>query len=80
MLTPRTQVISLPDMEAIKSFVSIVSVFPQEMDLRVNRYVVDAKSILGIMSLGPQPAVSLDIYGEDPESVIEAIREFTVAE
>ena len=80
MLTPRTQAISLPDMEAIKSFVAIVSVFPQEMDLRVSRYVVDAKSILGIMSLGPQESVNLDIYGEDPESVIEAIREFTVTE
>ena len=78
MLTPHTQMIALPDMEAIKSFVSIVSVFPQEMDLRVKRYVVDAKSILGIMSLGPQPSVALDIYGDDPESVVEAIREFCV--
>jgi len=78
MLTAHTVTVSLPDMETIKAFVAILCRYPQEMDLRSSRYVVDAKSILGIMSLGPQPSVFLDIYGEDAESVAEAIADFRV--
>jgi len=73
MLTPHTLVVSLPDLDHIKDFVAIISRFPQEMDLRASRYVVDAKSILGIMSLGPQATLYLDIYGGDVDRVRAAI-------
>ena len=35
--------------EHVKAFVQKVAVFPGELDLRSGRYVVDAKSILGIL-------------------------------
>ena len=33
----------------LKNFVSLVNRYPYDMDLRSGRYVVDAKSILGIL-------------------------------
>ena len=35
----------------VKNFVSLVNRYPYDMDLRSGRYVVDAKSILGIFSI-----------------------------
>ncbi|MCI9291548.1 MAG: HPr family phosphocarrier protein [Clostridia bacterium] len=37
--------------ESVKSFVNVISQYDFDMDLRCGRYVVDAKSILGIFSL-----------------------------
>ena len=35
----------------VKNFVRLVNRYPYDMDLRSGRYVVDAKSIMGIFSL-----------------------------
>lgn len=39
----------------VKNFVSLVNRYPYDMDLRSGRYVVDAKSILGIFSIDLSP-------------------------
>mgnify|MGYP000024315474 FL=1 len=39
------------------------------MDLRSGRYVVDAKSILGIFSLDLSKPVELEIFSEDEETI-----------
>ena len=44
-------VLSLNMAEYVKDFVQIVTKYNYDMDLRCGRYVVDAKSILGIFSL-----------------------------
>ena len=44
--------ILLKEAQNIKSLVSIINKYPYDIDLRSGRYVVDAKSILGIFSLG----------------------------
>jgi phosphotransferase system HPr-like phosphotransfer protein len=43
--------ISLQMASQVKAFVSIVQKYSYDIDLRSDRYVVDAKSILGIFSL-----------------------------
>ena len=43
--------ISLSSIEAVRNFVEIVRKFNEEIDLSSGRYVVDAKSIMGIFSL-----------------------------
>ena len=43
--------ILLKEAQNIKSLVSIINKYPYDIDLRSGRYVVDAKSILGIFSL-----------------------------
>lgn len=65
--------ISLASMEQAKQFVAIASRFPFEMDLRSGRYVVDAKSILGILSLGNRANILLDIYASECADFLEAI-------
>ena len=72
--------IILPTMEDAKSFVAVVARYPMEMDLRIGRYVVDAKSILGILSLGKQDILYLDVYGAVPERFLEDISAFIVTE
>ena len=68
--------ISLPTLEQAKQFVAIAGRFPFEMDLRSGRYVVDAKSILGILSLGDREHILLDIYASDCAAFLEAITPF----
>jgi len=78
MSAATTIAITLPTMERAKEFVALVSDFPFEMDLRSDRYVVDAKSILGILSLTNRTHLSLDIYAENPDKLLEALASFRV--
>lgn len=43
--------IRLSTIEEVRNFVNIVSKYDFEIDLKSGRYVVDAKSIMGIFSL-----------------------------
>ena len=48
------------------------------MDLRSGRYVVDAKSLLGIFSLDLNKPVVLEIYANDCDELINEIKPFIV--
>lgn len=56
--------------EYVKDFVQIVSKYNYDMDLRCGRYVVDAKSILGIFSLDLNSPVVLEIYNDNCDDLI----------
>ncbi len=56
--------------EYVKDFVQIVTKYNYDMDLRCGRYVVDAKSILGIFSLDLNSPVVLEIYNNDCDNLI----------
>ena len=43
--------VSLDSIEKVKQFVSITNEFDTDFDLVSGRYVIDAKSILGIFSM-----------------------------
>ena len=62
--------------ENVNQFVNIVSRYPFEMDLRAGRHVVDAKSILGIFSLDLSRPITLEIYSDDCEQLMEEIKPF----
>lgn len=64
--------------EDVKTFVNAVSSFPYDADLRLGRHVVDAKSILGIFSLDLAKPITLDIYSDDCDDLLEAIKSFIV--
>ena len=64
--------------EEVKTFVNTVNRYPYEMDLRSGRHVVDAKSILGIFSLDLSKAISLDIYSDECDALIQDIQQFVV--
>ena len=59
--------------ENVKTFVNVVNRYPYDMDLRSGRYVVDAKSILGIFSIDLSRPIRLDIYSDDCDDLIEAL-------
>ena len=66
-------VILLNTTDSVKNFVSIISKYDFEMDLRSGRYVVDAKSLLGIFSLDLNKPVVLEIYATDCDELIKEI-------
>ena len=60
----------------VKNFVSLVNRYPYDMDLRSGRYVVDAKSILGIFSLDLSKPISMEIYADSCDDLMEDIKPF----
>ncbi len=70
--------IKLSYAEEVKTFVNTVNRYPFEMDLRSGRHVVDAKSILGIFSLDLSKPITLDVYSDSSEGLVDEIRQFMV--
>ncbi|MBQ2276233.1 MAG: HPr family phosphocarrier protein [Lachnospiraceae bacterium] len=60
----KTVKISLNSIDKVKSFVNEVSRFDTEFDLVSGRYVIDAKSIMGIFSLDISKPIDLNIHAE----------------
>ena len=62
--------------ENVKTFVNVVNRYPYDMDLRAGRHVVDAKSILGIFSLDLSKPITLEVYSDDCEDLINDLKPF----
>ena len=76
----KTVDISLNTIEKVKSFVSTISKYDYDFDLISGRYVIDAKSIMGIFSLDLSKPITLDIHTDDEniESIIESLKDYLV--
>ena len=57
--------VDLSTIELIKEFTYITMYLPEAMDLADGRYKVDAKSILGILSLNIMQPLKLTIYADE---------------
>ena len=70
----KTVKISLNSIDKVKSFVNDISKFDFDFDLVSGRYVIDAKSIMGIFSLDLSKPIELNIHseGEALEAVMES--------
>lgn len=64
----------------VKNFVSLVNRYPYEMDLRSGRYVVDAKSILGIFSIDLSRPIRMDIYSDNCDDLLKALEGYLVTD
>lgn len=64
--------------ENVKTFVNIVSRYPYDVDLRAGRHVVDAKSILGIFSLDLSKPVTVEVYSDNCDDMMEEIKPFII--
>ncbi len=60
----KTIKISLNSIDKVKSFVNEIGKFDAEFDLVSGRYVIDAKSIMGIFSLDISKPIDLNIHAE----------------
>lgn len=67
------------NVDEISSFVDIVSKYPYEMDLAKGRIVIDAKSLLGIVTLGILNEVDLIIHSDSWDGLGDEISTFVVA-
>lgn len=65
-----------PNMESVKDFVNSVSRYPYEIDLHSGRYVVDAKSLLGIFSLDLAKPIVCEIYNDNCEELLKEINKY----
>lgn len=60
----KTLKISLNSIDKVKAFVNEISKFDCDFDLVSGRYVIDAKSIMGIFSLDLSKPIKLNIHAE----------------
>ncbi len=70
--------IKLESIEAVKEFVSEVTLCDYDVDLVSGRYTVDAKSIMGIFSLDLSNPIQLIARTEDVGDFFEKIKDFIV--
>ena len=68
--------ISLEMAQRVKEFVSITQNCDCEMVLKSGKYVVDAKSILGIFSLDLSKPLTVEIYCDDCDELLEKLAKF----
>ena len=53
--------------EEVKAFVNAASKCDYEIDICYNHYIVDAKSILGVLGLDLRQLLTVTCHGYDPE-------------
>ena len=61
----KTVTINLSSIDKVKSSVNDIAKFDSDFDLVSGRYVIDAKSIMGIFSLDLSKPIELNIHSED---------------
>ena len=70
--------INLNSIDKVKAFVHSVNTFNTEFDLVSGRFVIDAKSIMGIFSLDLSKPINLTIYNDDDADIMESLKPFLV--
>lgn len=72
--------ISLNSIDKVKAFVNDISKFDFDFDLVSGRYVIDAKSIMGIFSLDLSKPIDLNIHAEGThlDNVLELLKPYIV--
>lgn len=72
--------ISLNSIDKVKTFVNLINRFDYDFDLVSGRYVIDAKSIMGIFSLDLSKPITLHIHTDDAnaESIVTELAPYLV--
>lgn len=71
----KTVTICLNSIDKVKAFVNDITKFESEFDLVSGRYIIDAKSIMGIFSLDLSKNIDLTIHTAENSEEIDAILE-----
>ena len=70
--------ITLSSIQDIRKFVNEVTLLDYEVDLEQGRYIVDAKSIMGIFALDTLSPITLVAHSDSTEEFFENIKEFII--
>ena len=75
----KTVQISLNSIDKVKSFVNAITQYEYDFDLISGRYVIDAKSIMGIFSLDLSKPIDLNIHAEnDVDSILSTLSPYII--
>lgn len=75
----KTVTISLNSINKVKAFVNDITKFDSDFDLVSGRYVIDAKSIMGIFSLDLSKPIDLNIHSEDDvNAILDVLKPYLV--
>ena len=75
----QTVEVSLNSIDKVKSFVNLLTKYDEDFDLVSGRYIIDAKSIMGIFSLDLSKPISLNIHAtENLDEIMESIKPYIV--
>ncbi len=75
----KTVHISLNSIDKVKAFVNEITKFDNDFDLVSGRYVIDAKSIMGIFSLDLSKSIELNIHSEsNVDEILEVLSPYIV--
>ena len=72
----RTFNLMLNSINDVKDFVNIVSKYDFDVDLTSGRYVVDAKSIMGIFSLDLSKPIKVEIHNDNCEDLVSELKPY----
>ena len=74
-----TVTISLNSIDKVKNFVNTVARYDGDFDLVSGRYVIDAKSIMGIFSLDLSKPIELTIHNDaEVDAVLEDLKPYII--
>lgn len=62
--------------ESVKNFVNIVNKYAYDIDLRSGRFLIDAKSLLGIFSLDLSKPIVLEIHSDKCDDLLEELKDY----
>ncbi|WP_283607944.1 HPr family phosphocarrier protein [Faecalispora anaeroviscerum] len=68
--------ILLSSIEAVKKFVTLANRYDFPINLRTDKYTIDAKSIMGVFSLDLSKPVTVELEGPQAERFIKELVEF----
>lgn len=79
VVSMKTVKISLNSIDKVKAFVNDVTKFNTDFDLVSGRYVIDAKSIMGIFSLDLSKPIDLAIHTEtNLDEIMEVLKPYII--
>ena len=68
--------ISLEMAQKVKEFVNITQNYAEEILLKSGKYIVDAKSILGIFSLDLSQPLTVEVYSDNCDELLAQLKKF----
>ncbi len=75
----KTVKISLDTIDKVRKFVDTITKFDCDVDLISGRYVIDAKSIMGIFSLDLAKPIDLNIHAETGiDEILETLKPYMI--
>ena len=78
MIKMKSFQIMLNSIVEVKDFVNIVNKYSCDIDLTSGRYVVDAKSIMGIFSLDLANPITMTIHKDDCDDILNDLKAYIV--